>query len=129
MSSWTPQQLCYRSIMRALRAAYFHDRARLFWARHRVLVEMYKYARVTDEEQIRLLVGIGNEIAAFAEHYMKMDVARIVRYNDAMVKLPVEKAKKFRSEYLLSEKQHESWCKQRIRGILERRPPPPYPFY
>ncbi|EPY38236.1 hypothetical protein AGDE_03401 [Angomonas deanei] len=126
--SWTPQQKCYRNIMKSLRDAYFHDRAKLFWARHRVLVEMNKYAKCNDENEVKLLVGVADEVAVFISHYMKTDVARIMKYNDMIVNLPVEKAKKFRSEYLLAEKQHESWCKQKIKAILNRRPTPPYPF-
>lgn len=115
--------------MKALRAAYFHDRAKLFWARHRVLVEFYKYSKVTEENTISHLIGIGKEVAVFANHYMKMNVERIVRHNEAMMKLPADKAKRFREDYFLHEKQHESWCKQKIKNILDRRPPPPYPFF
>jgi hypothetical protein len=128
-SSWTPQQRCFRQLMKALRGAYYHDRSKLFWARHRVLVEFYKYSRVADEKDVALLVGIGNEVASFVSEYMKVDVGAIVKHNEKMVALPVAKAKRYREEYLLHEKQHESWCKQKIRQMMDRRPPPPYPFF
>ncbi|RNF03930.1 hypothetical protein TraAM80_05456 [Trypanosoma rangeli] len=126
---WTPQQLCYRQLMKSLRAAYFHDRSKLFWSRHRVLVEFYKYSGETDEEAIRQLVGIGLEVAAFIQHHMHTDVERIIKHNEKMLMLSADKAKKFRADYLLAEKQHDSWCKQKIKAILTRRPPPPYPFF
>ncbi|RNF20763.1 uncharacterized protein Tco025E_03834 [Trypanosoma conorhini] len=126
---WTPQQLCYRQLMKSLRAAYFHDRSKLFWSRHRVLVEFYKYSSETDEEAVRQLVGVGLEVAAFMQHHMRTDVERIIKHNETMLKLPVDRAKKFRADYLLAEKQHDSWCKQKIKAILKRRPPPPYPFF
>lgn len=207
VAKWTPQQSCYRHLMKALRAAYYNDRSKLFWARHRVLVEMYKYARLpaypstpldavsleemtspavdaeenddegkrtsmgaekdakscicngkekatgrTNEEEhgrgdgdrkdktatsssaptltlkVQHLVDIGHEIADFIEMYMKLDIARIVRHNEKMLSLPVREAKQFREAYFLSEKQHDSWCKQHIKKMLQRRPPPPYPF-
>ncbi|KAG8344012.1 hypothetical protein TRVL_05163 [Trypanosoma vivax] len=127
--SWTPQQQCYRQLMKSLRSAYFHDRSKLFWARHRVLVEFYKYSEETNVESVKQLVAIGLEVAAFIDHHMRMDVERVVKHNETMMALPVEKAKKFRSEYLLAEKQHDSWCKQKIRSMMKRRPPPPYPFF
>ncbi|KEG15319.1 hypothetical protein DQ04_00111190 [Trypanosoma grayi] len=126
---WTPQQQCYRQLMKSLRAAHFNDRSKLFWSRHRVLVEFYKYSGETSEETVRLLVGIGLEVAAFIAQHMRTDVERIIKHNEAMLALPVDKAKKFRSDYLLAEKQHDSWCKQKIKNILKRRPPPPYPFF
>ncbi|KAH9577636.1 hypothetical protein LSM04_009761 [Trypanosoma melophagium] len=126
---WTPQQRCYRDLMKSLRSAYFHDRAKLFWSRHRVLVEFYKYSEETNEESIRQLLGVTHEVAAFISHHMRTDVERIIKHNEAMLALPVDKAKRFRSDYLLAEKQHNSWCKQKIKNILNRRPPPPYPFF
>lgn len=126
---WTAQQMCYRQLMKSLRNAYFHDRSKLFWARHRVLLDFYKYSKAEDPEAIALLVGIGNEVATFVGHYMQMDIERIVRHNDKMMSLPVAKAKRFRADYFLHEKQHESWCKQKIKAMLDRRPPPPYPFF
>ncbi|KAF8276850.1 hypothetical protein C3747_29g150 [Trypanosoma cruzi] len=126
---WTPQQLCYRQLMKSLRAAYFHDRSKLFWSRHRVLVEFYKYSGETNEEAIRQLVGVGLEVAAFIQHHMRTDVERIIKHNETILMLPPGKAKKFRADYLLAEKQHDSWCKQKIKAILTRRPPPPYPFF
>ncbi|KAL7696133.1 hypothetical protein N2W54_003461 [Lotmaria passim] len=126
---WTPQQRCYRRLMAALRGAYYHDRAKLFWARHRVLVEFYKYSRVEEEKDVALLVGIGNEIATFVAEYMKVDVGAIMQHNEKMLSLPVAKAKRYREEYLLHEKQHDSWCKQKIKQMMDRRPPPPYPFF
>ncbi|KAG5468384.1 hypothetical protein LSCM1_02364 [Leishmania martiniquensis] len=126
---WTAQQRCFRQLMKSLRGAYFHDRSKLFWARHRVLVEFYKYSRVEEEKDVLLLIGIGNEIARFMAEYMKVDVGAIMEHNEKMQSLPVAKAKRYREEYLLHEKQHESWCKQKIRLIMDRRPPPPYPFF
>lgn len=127
--SWTPQQLCFRQMMKALRGAYYHDRSKLFWARHRVLVEFYKYSKVDDEASTVQLIGVSNEIADFIQHYMKVDVGAILQHNEKIAALPVAKAKQFREEYLLHEKQHESWCKQKIRLMMDRRPPPPYPFF
>ncbi|KPA82430.1 hypothetical protein ABB37_03499 [Leptomonas pyrrhocoris] len=126
---WTPQQRCYRELMRALRGAYYHDRSKLFWARHRVLVEFYKYSRVEEEKDVALLVGIGGEVAAFVTEYMKVDVGAIMQHNEKMLSLPVAVAKRYREDYLLHEKQHDSWCKQKIRLMMDRRPPPPYPFF
>ncbi|CCW66459.1 unnamed protein product [Phytomonas sp. Hart1] len=128
-SGWNPQQKCFRNLMKSLRDAYFHDRSKLFWARHRVLVEFYKYSKVEDHATIELLVGLGNEIATFVSQYMKMDVERIVKHNQKMLSLPVDKAKRYRADYYLHERQHESWCKQKIKAIMNRRPPPPYPFF
>ncbi|CBZ30446.1 conserved hypothetical protein [Leishmania mexicana MHOM/GT/2001/U1103] len=125
---WTAQQRCFRQLLKSLRGAYFHDRSKLFWARHRVLVEFYKYSRVEEERDVLLLVGIGNEIATFVAEYMKVDVGAIMEHNEKIQSLPVAKAKRYREEYLLHEKQHESWCKQKIRLMMDRRPPPPYPF-
>ncbi|AIN97804.1 hypothetical protein LPMP_203090 [Leishmania panamensis] len=128
-SQWSAQQRCFRKLMKSLRGAYFHDRSKLFWARHRVLVEFYKYSRVEEEKDVLLLVSIGNEIANFVGEYMKVDIGAIMEHNAKMQSLPVAKAKRYREEYLLHEKQHDSWCKQRIRLIMDRRPPPPYPFF
>lgn len=214
-SRWTPQQWCYRHLMKAIRGAYFNDRSKLFWGRHRVLVEMYKYSslvpydeplspevsedqtmqkdkfhnegadwdekmktketnktedekegeteeRVKDEEEIptrkeetnnapsheegarisssspppfpplsskvQLLVDIAEEIAKFMETYMKLDISRIVKHNEKMLTLSPREARRFRDDYFLAEKQHDSWCKQHIKRMLERRPPAPYPF-
>eukprot|EP00796_Vickermania_ingenoplastis_P007993 gene7993-5553_t len=135
-SGWSPQQQSYRRLLKALRGAYYHDRAKLFWARHRVLLEFYKYAAVELDtaadggpgEKVLLLLGISDEVAEFIRTYMKTDVGRIVRHNEKLLSLPVVEAKRLRDEYFLAEKQHESWCKQRIREMLQRRPPPPYPF-
>lgn len=158
--NWSPAQRSYRRIMKALRGAYYNDRAKLFWARHRVLVEFYKYSStaidggsssdITEEfeevgasnvisdvkptnetqlnSQVQLLLNISDEIADFINEYMKLDVQRIVRHNEKMISLPTREAKEYREEYFLAEKQHESWCKQRIKNLLNRRPPPPYPF-
>lgn len=178
---WSPQQYCFRHLMKALRAAYFNDRSTLFWARHRVLVEMYKYSPLeayeeveeeeveeeipftADKEQkvengerdetekevssssssssssrsssfppltsrVQLLVDIAHDVATFIETYMKLDISRIIRHNEKLMSLPVREAKRFREEYFLAEKQHDSWCKQHIKQMLQRRPPPPYPF-
>jgi polyhydroxyalkanoate synthesis regulator phasin len=114
--------------MKALRGAYFHDRSKLFWARHRARLEYYKFATVTDEVAIEQLVGCGKETAVFMAEHMRMSVDRIVKHNEMIQTLPVDEAKRFRTEYLLREKQHDSWCKQKIKVILERRPAPPHPF-
>jgi hypothetical protein len=127
-SVWTPTQQCYRAVLKSLRGAYFHDRSKLFWARHRARLEFYKYTTVEDETSHQQLVGCGREVASFMADHMKMSVDRIIEHNTVMQKLPVEEAKRFRSEYLLRERQHESWCKQKIKAILARRPPPPHPF-
>jgi hypothetical protein len=128
VTGWTPQQKCFRSLLVALRDAYYHDRAKLFWARHRLKVEMYKYRSVTDEEEIKHLVAIGHEIAKFMDLHMKFSVQRIVDHNETLKKLPVEEAKEFRKRYIEREEQHDSWCKSRIKMMMRRRPPPPYPF-
>jgi hypothetical protein len=127
-SSWSPQQHCYRTLLIALREAYYYDRAKLFWARHRLKVEMYKYRSLTDEAEIEQCVNIGNEVAKFINLHMKFSVQRIVDHNNAIQKLPVDEAKRFRQRYVEREEQHESWCKSRIKMIMRRRPPPPYPF-
>ena len=127
-SAWTPQQTCYRNLLKSLRDAYFCDRAKLFWARHRTRVEFYKYSTTQDEASVQQLVGVGNETAAFIKDHMKTSVDRIVQHNDTMMKLSVREAKRFREEFFNQESRHESWCKQKLRTILHRRPPPPYPF-
>lgn len=155
-ATWSPQQRSYRKIMRALRSAYYHDRAALFWARHRVLVEYYKYAAIApqrkEEEEatvreegdtstrpstpssntlnsrVKFLLEISDEVASFIAAYMTLDVGRINGYNNRIATLPIPEAKRVRQEYYHTERQHESWCKQRIKEILQRRPPPPYPF-
>eukprot|EP00758_Cryptobia_borreli_P004583 Tbor_TRINITY_DN4469_c0_g1::TRINITY_DN4469_c0_g1_i2::g.8076::m.8076 len=126
--SWTPQQLAFRHLMSALRSAFYHDRSRLFWARHRVRVDYYKYSKTTDDRDKKVLLDVSNEIAVFIEQYMKVSIRRIQEHNDTMMSLSVPDAKKYREAYLLRETQHESWCKQKIRSILDRRPPPPYPY-
>lgn len=125
---WSSQQHCFRKLMKALREAYYHDRSKLFWARHKVRIEFYKYSSVADEIEVAQLVGCGNEVAAFVSEHMRASVDRIVHHNQAMMSLPVSEAKRLRQEYLLREKQHDSWCKQKIKTIMARRPLPPYPF-
>lgn len=150
---WTPQQKCFRNLLVAVRGAYYHDRAKLFWARHRIRTEFYKYATIQpsiselgkmmnnnndsgsaavadndDDDKIKSLVAIGNEIGAFVKQHMEFSVQRVVQHNETMEKLPVEEAKRFRQRYLQREEEHESWCKTRIKMIMRRRPPPPYPF-
>lgn len=127
-SSWSPTQKCYRSLLVAIREAYYYDRAKLFWARHRLKVEVYKYRSVTDEQEVKALVAIGGEIARFIDLHMKFSVQRVVDHNEAIQKLPVDEAKKFRLRYLEREEQHEIWCKTKIKMMMRRRPPPPYPF-
>ena len=128
ISGWTPQQFVYRSLLRGLRDAYYHDRSKLFWARHRARLEFYKYASIEDEVQVKQLVGVTYEIAEFIEEHMKTNVDRIVQHNEKMMSLRVSDAKRFREEYLLREKQHDSWCKQKIKLMMKRRPDPPYPY-
>lgn len=131
MSKWSAQQHSYRSLMVALRAAYYHDRHRLFWARHKVKVEIYKYASIPKEAEnpeTALLLGVSKEVAQFIETHMKFTVERIIDHNDTMLKLPVAEAKKFRQEYYDKEREHDSWCRGKIRTILDRRPPPPFPY-
>jgi hypothetical protein len=125
---WTPQQHAYRCLLRGLRDAYYHDRSKLFWARHRARIEFYKYASIEDEVQIKQLVGITNEISQFIAEHMKTNVDRIIQHNEKMMSLRVSDAKRFREEYLLREKQHDSWCKQKIKHMMSRRPDPPYPY-
>ena len=128
--SWSPQQRCFRNLLVALRGAYYHDRAALFWARHRVRVEFYKYSTISgdDSASIESLTSIGNEIASFIKNHMDFSVQRVVDHNETLKRLPVEDAKKFRERYLEREAEHESWCKTRIKLIMRRREPPPYPF-
>ncbi len=126
--AWTPQQKCYRNLMRSLRDAYYAERSTLFWARHRVRIEFYKFSTADVTAEVQQLVGVGNEIAAFIGEHMKTSVDRIVSHNETMLKLSVREAKRFREEFMRKEHQHESWCKQKIKTILQRRPNPPYPF-
>jgi polyhydroxyalkanoate synthesis regulator phasin len=81
-----------------------------------------------DDEALKQLVGVGNEVAVFVAENMKTTVDRIVKHNETMMSLPVSEAKRFRQEFLLREKQHDSWCKQKIKSMMSRRPPPPFPF-
>ena len=127
-TSWSPQQKCYRNLLISLRETYYFDRSKLFWARHRLKVEMYKYRSMTDEEEIKQCVNVGNEIAKFINLHMKFSVQRIVDHNETIQKLPVDEAKRFRQKYIQREEEHESWCKSRIKMMMRRRPPPPYPF-
>lgn len=114
--------------MKALLGAYPCDRAALFWSRHRVKVEFYKFANVADAAERDLLCGVASEVAQFVHEHMRVSAERIQRHNDTMLKLPVDEAKRFRKEYLEKEAEHESWCKQKIKAILQRRPPPPFPY-
>ena len=126
--TWSPQQVAYRRLLCSLRDAYYHDRSRLFWARHKARVEFYKHSAITHEEDITQLVNITNEVSHFVGKYMRLSIERIQRHNESILALSVPDAKKFREAYLLREAQHESWCKQKIRDMLQRRPPPPYPY-
>lgn len=173
---WTPVQFMYRRLMVSLRDAYLCDRAQLFWARHRVKVEIYKYQslerhddsngqRLHDDDDVDvanasdssvsadervpevgevigtptsapnapssavvLLCQVGNEVAQFVSTHMRVSVQSIVDHNDMLAKLPVNEAKEFRSRYLEREREHVSWCKQKIRRILAKRTLPPYPY-
>jgi hypothetical protein len=91
-------------------------------------VEFYKHSAITHEEDIKQLVNITNEVSHFVGKYMRLSIERIQRHNESILALSVPDAKKFREAYLLREAQHESWCKQKIRDMLQRRPPPPYPY-
>lgn len=90
----------------------------------------YTYLRrlSSPSPQHQHLVNISNECADFIHKYMRVSVDRIVEHNKVMMSLSVSDAKKFRKAYLLREEQHESWCKQKIKQILERRPVAPYPY-
>ena len=125
---WSPQQKCFRHLLVALREAYYHDRAKLFWARHRVRVEFYKYSEMADGEAIKNVVAITDEAAAFIKQHMQFSVQRIVDHNATLARLPVEEAKRFQQRFKQREEEHESWCKGRLKLILRRRPQPPYPF-
>jgi hypothetical protein len=128
-STWSPAQVCYRRLMVALREAYVHDRAKLFWARHRVKVEMHKYASLEPASpDARGAIGIGHEVARFVDGMMRFSVQRVLEHNELVAKLPIKDAKLCRERYLVSEHEHEVWCKQRIRAMLRRRPMPPYPY-
>jgi hypothetical protein len=128
VTQWTAPQASYRRLLVALREAYYHDRAKLFWARHRARVEYYKYAEVTSAQDAAAAVGIANEVAAFVAHHMRFSVQRVADHNEAIAKLPVEEAKRFRQKYLEREEQHDVWCRTRIREILRRRPAPAFPY-
>jgi len=125
---WSPTQHSFRKLMVALRGAFYHDRSSLFWARHRSRVEFLKYAEVRDEESIRQLVGVTFEVADFIREHMQVSVERIIRHNETLMELPVREAKQFRNEYYRREREHDSWCKQKIKAILSRRPSAPYPY-
>jgi hypothetical protein len=128
LASWSEQQHCFRQLLKGIRGAYFHDRSKLFWARHRVRLEFYKYSSVSNEEDVKLLVGVAREVARFIDEHLQTSVQRIVQHNEKILSLSAADAKRYRQEYLLAEQQHDSWCRQKIKTILNRRPPPPYPF-
>jgi len=129
---WTPQQRAYRALMVALRSAYVHDRHALFWARHRAKVDIYKYAELPKDpaqsSETQMLLNLTHEVASFVATHMPVRAERIKAHNDRMLKMPVPEAKRFRQEYLEKEAEHDSWCRQRIFTILQRRPPPPFPY-
>jgi hypothetical protein len=128
-AGWSPQQRCYRGIMRSLRGAYYGDRAKLFWARHRVKVEFYKYSGVAaGGPQPAHLVAVGDDVGRFVAEHMAFSMQRVEAHNATLARLPVVEAKRFRAQYLEKEKEHDSWCKQKIRTMLLQRAPPPYPF-
>jgi hypothetical protein len=127
LSVWTPTQLAYRRVLCALRGAYYHDRAKLFWARHRARVEFYKYGNASDREAA-VCHAVADDAARFVKEHMECTVERIVAHNDAMAKLPVDEAKRLRAQYLEREEQHDVWCRHKLRAILKRRPVPPYPY-
>ena len=126
--SWTPQQVCCRKLLVALRDAYSHDRSRLFWGRHRALLEFHRYAGLQSPTDVSHCLNIGEEVATFVAINMKVNAQRIHEHNEVMMSLPVDQAKRFREQFLVKEAEHESWCKQKVKTILLRRPPPPYPF-
>lgn len=125
---WSPVQRSFRHVLVALREAYYNDRAKLFWARHRVRIEYYKYAETADTEAVAALAAIGEEVAGFVRQHMQFSVQRIVDHNETLARLPVEDAKRFRARFLEREEEHDSWCKTRVKTILRRRPAPPYPY-
>lgn len=92
------------------------------------VVYTYSQRNSSPSPQHQHLVNLANECADFVDKYMKVSVERIVEHNEVMMSLSVSDAKKFRKAYLLREEQHESWCKQKIRQILDRRPLAPYPY-
>jgi len=100
----------------------------MFWARHRIKVELYKYHRRTPPAALPVLLSVADQVAAFVEVYLRPNPERIRSYNEAVSTLPVREAKKYRKDYLEKEREHRVWCRQRLRGLLEQRPPPPYPF-
>lgn len=128
-AGWTPVQHTYRRLLIALRDAYYHDRSQLFWARHRAKVEIYKYCSLDrDSVDARAALGVADEVATFVGTSMRYSVQRIVDHNALVARLPIPEAKKCRQEFLDREREHDSWCKQRIKTMLRRRPRPPFPY-
>lgn len=128
-TTWTPVQHSYRQLMKAIQSSYTGDRAGMFWARHRIKVEIYKYSSFpSDCPEYDRLVFISNEVSQFLEQHLAVDVDRINAHNRTLVTLSVADAKRFRREYLSKESEHRSWCMQRIKLLLQKRPPPPYPY-
>ena len=127
LTVWTPTQQMYRNLMKAILGAYSSDIAELFWSRHRIKIEIYKYAAAEGDDR-ELTIAVGEEVARFVQQHMKIDADRIHEHNETMLRLPVPEAKRFREEYLEREAEHVSWCKQRIKRILAKRPLAPYPY-
>ena len=125
---WSPQQSVYRKLCKAISVAYGHDRSQLFWARHNVKVEMYKYHQDTPENHVPILLACGAQCAIFIQSYMAPSEERIVAHNRAVKILPLKDAKQYHTEYLKREEDHYVWCRQRLRGMLAQRPPPPFPY-
>ena len=126
--SWNSSQHLYRKLCQAIRDAYPQDRAQLFWARHKIKLELYKYHKDTPRQDIQSLHRIGLQMATFIREYISPDLEGIKAYNRAVRTLSLREAKLFRQDYLKKEEEHKIWCQQRISGILRQRPLPPYPF-
>jgi hypothetical protein len=129
MHRWSEPQRVYRRVLVALRDAYYHDRSKLFWARHRLKVEMYKYGALEPSSpEAKHALGIGFEVADFIAKSMRFPVQRVVEHNELVARLPMREAKACRERFLAAEHDHEVWAKQRIKGLLRRRPVAPYPY-
>ncbi|KNH04698.1 acetylpolyamine aminohydrolase [Perkinsela sp. CCAP 1560/4] len=125
---WSPQQEVYRKLCKAIVLAYGHDHSQLFWARHNVKVEMYKYHPETSSKDVETLLNCGAQCAIFISEYMAPSAERIVAHNRAVSFLALHEAKTYHEEYMKREEDHYVWCRQRLRGILSHRPNPPYPY-
>lgn len=115
--------------MKALWHALSSDRAKMFWSRHRAKVEFYKYSAIPqDSADATLANSVAAECAQFIQANMVVNVEKIRKYNEAMTKMPIEDAKRFREDYFTREREHDAWCRLKMQGILAKRPRPPYPY-